>query len=188
MRVERLQREFPDDVDWAPYELHPETPPEGATIGKPTDSRRAAIAEQLQRAAAAEGLPLRRSSRLSQSRLSLEAGEFARDAGGEHFSRYHAALFRAYFVDERDVGDRAEILRLGDEAGLDAARLDEALTSRAYAPRVDAWTRWAHGRGIYSTPTIIFDDRFALVGAQEYTVFADVTRRLLARKAAESGG
>lgn len=186
MRVERLQREFPVDVDWVPFELHPETPSEGVRVATTVDGQRAAASNHLRQLAAAEGLTMRRSGRLSNSRLALEAGEFARDAGKTLFSRFHQALFHAYFAEGRDIGAHDELLSLADAGGLDAAQLAEALTSRAYAARVDACIGWAHERGVYSTPTVIFEDRLALPGAQEYAMFADITRRLLARKAAEA--
>lgn len=186
MRVERLSREYPIDIDWVPFELHPQTPLEGTSYAAPPGSQRAAMGDYLKKLAAAEGLTLQRGGRISNSRLALEAGEFARAAGAEQFGRFHRALFRAYFEAGRDLGERAELLRLGAEALLDEEALALALDGRSFAPRVDAWTAWARERGIASTPTFVFDNRFALTGAQDDTVFADITRRMLARKAAEA--
>lgn len=184
-RIERLQREFPIDVIWAPYELHPETPPEGTPLAAAPGSRRAAMQALLMQIAADEGIELASPRRLSNSRLALEAAEYARDQSPDAFEMLHRALFRAYFVEGRDLGEPETVLALGEAAGLDRAALAKALEERRYAAQVDAWVGWAREHGIGGTPTFLFDGRFALTGAQEYLVFADIARRLLARKASE---
>jgi predicted DsbA family dithiol-disulfide isomerase len=184
-RIERLQREFPIDVIWAPYELHPETPPEGTPLAAAPGSRRAAMQALLMQIAADEGIALASPRRLSNSRLALEAAEYARDQSPDTFETLHRALFRAYFVEGRDLGEPETVLALGEAAGLDRAALAKALEERRYAAQVDAWVGWAREHGIGGTPTFLFDGRFALTGAQEYLVFADIARRLLARKAGE---
>ena len=57
-------------------------------------------------------------SRLSNSRMSLEASEYARDAG--RFDSFHGRIFRAYFTETRDIGDLDVLLELAQEEGLDA--------------------------------------------------------------------
>lgn len=182
MRVERLQREFPVDVDWVPFELHPDTPVEGTQFSVPAGSQRAAAADYLKQLAAEAGLTMQRGGRVSNSRLALEAAEFARDAGPDAFHAFHHAVLRAYFEDGRDIGPAAELQRIAGDAGLDAAALGLALEDRRYAARVDAFTAWARENGIHSTPSFVFDSRMLLPGAQDYSVFADVATRLLARK------
>jgi hypothetical protein len=49
-----------------------------------------------------------------------------------------------------------------------------------------ARSAWAQERAISITLTLAIDNRFASVGSQDYTVFAAVSRRLLARKASEA--
>ncbi len=182
MRVEQLQREFPVDVDWVPFELHPETPPEGKAIDSAPNGRRAAVYEHLRRLAAEAGLEMKQKRFVSNSRLALEAGEFARAAGPRRFDAFHRALLHAYFEEARDIGNPEILLEVAREAGLDAEALRTALAERRYAAEVDDWTAWAQANGITGTPAFIFNNRFLMVGAQDYAVFADVARRLLARE------
>lgn len=170
------------DVDWLPFELHPDTPPEGTRFEAPPGSQRAAAGDYLKQLAAEAGLTMRRGGRLSNSRLSLEAGEFARDAGPAAFDAYHHAVLRAYFEESRDIGPVDELQRIAAGAGLDADALGEALADRRYAPRVDGFSTWARENGIHSTPSFVFDNRVLVPGAQEFAVFADLATRLLARK------
>jgi len=182
VRVEQLQREFPVDVDWVPFELHPETPPEGRVIDPASSGRRAAVHEHLQRLAAEAGLEMKQKRFVSNSRLALEAGEFARAAGPEVFNALHRALLHAYFEEAQDIGDRQTLLAVARGAGLDTEALSAALSDQRYAAEVDDWTAWAQTNGITGTPAFVFNNRFLMVGAQDYEVFADVARRLLARE------
>ena len=179
MRVERLGREFDIEVEWRPYELHPEIPPEGIDRSGKPEGRRAASYEHLRELAEEAGLRFRQPSRVANSPRSLEAAEFAREQGA--FAPYHRALFDAYFGEGRDIGDAAVLAELGAANGLDADALSEALASRRYASLVDERTEEARSWGVTGTPTVIFENgeaRFPVVGAQEYAVFENIARRM----------
>jgi predicted DsbA family dithiol-disulfide isomerase len=182
-RVERLQREFPVDVEWRPFELHPETPATGANIlgrlGNP--ARAAAYALNIVTLAGESGLTVRMPPVVANSHLALEAAEFAREHGG--FDALHPALFRAYFSEGRDLGDADALCAIARSCGVDDQRLRQALADRTYAARIDDITRGAREDEVVSTPTLIYEGGFRLVGAQDYAVFASVTQRLLARRA-----
>ena len=182
-RVERLRREFAVAVDWRPFELHPETPRTGARLDGRLggEARARAFRDHIGQLAAASGLTLRIPAVIANSHLALEAAEFAREHGG--FEAYHAALFRAYFEQGRDIGDAETLCEVAREAGVDDQGLRQALSDEQYAVAVDAITASAREDEVVSTPTFIFSGGFRLVGAQEYEVFASVTRRLLARAA-----
>ena len=83
-RIERLEREFPVDVEWRPFELHPETPRSGfdlsARLGGSPRAR--AYAENIVALAAESELTIRMPRAVANSHLALEAAEFAREHGG----------------------------------------------------------------------------------------------------------
>lgn len=172
MRVERLQHDYQVQVEWSPFELHPETPAEGRERQPRPGPNRA------EEAAAAAGLVLRSPPVIANSRLALEASEFAREAGSEVFDRFHRAIFRAYFEEGRNIGDPDVLTEIARDTGLDGDALREALTDRRYRELVDEGIQWAADSGLTSTPTFIFDDRLAIVGAQEYDLFENVMERL----------
>lgn len=116
---------------------------------------------------------------VANSHLALEAAEFARERGG--FDAYHRGLFRAYFEQARDIGDPEVLCDLARETGVDDQHLRDALGERHYAALVDRMTDEARADEVLSTPTYVFSGGFRLVGAQDYEVFASVTRRLLER-------
>jgi len=190
VRVEQLREEFPLDVEWRPYELRPGTPPEGILLervagGGAYTSQYLAYVEE---AAAQAGIRMKRRAILPNSRPSLEAAEFAREAG--RFEPLHRALFRAYFEEGEDIGDEKVLARLAGECGLDAASLVAAFQEHRYETLVDEKVRWAYEQNLGGVPAFIFyprgssreTDGFVVVGAQEYEVFKDVTERILRRQ------
>jgi predicted DsbA family dithiol-disulfide isomerase len=193
VRVEQLQKEFPLDVEWRPFELRPGTPAEGIPMervlgrGRYTSDYLASLDDAAVRA----GIHMKPRTILPNSRLSLEAAEFAREAG--RFEPLHRALFRAYFEDGKDIGDEAVLTRLAGECGLDAGALAAALRERRHEKLVDEKVRWAYQQNLGGVPAFIFyppgspreGDGFVLVGAQDYDVFKDIAARILRRGLAE---
>jgi len=86
-------------------------------------------------------------------------------------------LFRAYFTEGRNVADRATLVELGREIGLDARELEQALESGAFRNEVNADIEEARQLGISGVPFFVFDRRFAVSGAQPVELFADVLER-----------
>ncbi len=187
-RVDRLQLEFPVDVEWRPFELHPETPRDGARLaGRLGSSRRAAAyAQNIIGLARDSAITMQMPEVVANSHLALEAAEFAREHGG--FDAYHRALFAAYFEHGSNVGDREVLCDIARIAGVDDQGLRQALADGHYAPVIDRITAAARDDEELSTPTFIFDGGFRLTGAQDYNVFESITSRLLAKRAREAGG
>ena len=180
-RIERLQAQFGIDVEWRPFELHPETPRGGARLfGRLGSEERArAYGENIVALAAESDIAMAMPALVANSHLALEAAEFAREHGG--FARYHRALFHAYFADARDIGDADVLCDVARDAGVDDQGLRQALADERYRERIDAVTAAAREEEVVSTPTFIFSSGFRIVGAQEYRLFESVTRRLIER-------
>jgi predicted DsbA family dithiol-disulfide isomerase len=189
-RIDRLQREFPVDVEWRPFELHPETPTTGADLrGRLGDRERVrAYTQNIINLARESGIDMRMPVVVANSHRALEAAECAREGGGaESVEAYHRALFHASFVEARDIGDIDVLCDIARASGVDDQRLRQALADETYRQRIDDITNAARADEILSTPTFIYEGGFRLTGAQDYAVFESVTRRLLARRAAPGG-
>jgi predicted DsbA family dithiol-disulfide isomerase len=135
-----------------------------------------ALYRNLRASGAAFGIGFGNVTLLSNSRMSLEAGEFARDRG--KFEAYHEAIFNMYFTQARDIGVWDAVREAAEAAGLDAAELKEALDEGRYTPLIAAVTNEAHRSGINSAPTFIIDGRYAIIGAQPMEVFRDALTRI----------
>ncbi len=113
-----------------------------------------------------EGLPFNAERNMSyNSRLAQELSKWAESRGkGDEI---HDALFRAYFVDVRNIGKADVLAQIAAENGLPADEATEVLLSRKYKSAVDEdWKRCA-AYGVNAVPTFLAG-RYLMVGAQPY--------------------
>jgi predicted DsbA family dithiol-disulfide isomerase len=158
-------------------EIHPETPPEGVLLsvrlpGIDWDG----MYQKLRRSGAPYGITFGDVKLLSNSRLSLEAGEFARDHG--RFDQFHEAIFRAYFTAARDIGRMDVILDAARSAGLDAEALQAALNKGLYRDRLQAAQKESERYEVTGVPAFIIEDHYKIVGAQPLEVFRETLQRM----------
>lgn len=92
------------------------------------------------------------------------------------------ALYKAYFEDGRDIGERAELLALAAETGLDADAIATALAGEAATAEVLAEAEWARTHSISGVPFFVINGRYGVSGAQP----PDVLRRFLDQIVAEA--
>ncbi|MFH0916616.1 MAG: DsbA family protein [bacterium] len=179
--VDKLKQEFPLEDTWVSYEIHPETPPEGVLLERLFGPGVRQGQESQRRRCVELGLPFEGPRILSNSRLVVEASEFARDAGKHPL--FHRAALVAYFAHSRDIGDIEVLSELAADIGLDTAALRQDLAAGRYAGRRTAAGDEARGLGITGVPTFIFPGGTRVVGAQSLDDF----RRLLDGFPAEEG-
>ncbi len=177
-RVDRMVREFAVEVEWVPFELHSDTPPEGEERDKSKRPYPPGYRERLYALAQADGLPMQSNTVRANGHKALEAAEWARSKGRDTFDAVHRALFRAYFADAKNISTSDQVIGALDAAGVEVDGLRAALDAGAFRAQVDEYTQLARQNGISSTPTFIFEDRFIVPGAQDWAVFQDVLTRL----------
>ncbi len=92
-------------------------------------------------------------------------------------------LLRAYFYDGIDIGDPEALADLAAGEGFDADDVRAFLDSDRGTAEVAAELRGAADRGVTAVPTFVFNDAWAVPGAQEPETYA----RVLAKMAANAG-
>ena len=112
----------------------------------------------------------------SNSYISLQAAEFARENGDEW--RFHRRMFKAYFEDLENIGDLDTVVRIGADAGLDEAELRKALVEGTFRESVDAGIDWSRGIGVTAIPTFVFNEKYGMVGAHELPAFRQVMEQI----------
>lgn len=159
------------------FPLHPDTPEGGKSLeelfrGRNIDVQTAHA--RLQALMDAEGLAYGRRTHTYNSRLAQEVAKWAETRpGGEAI---HDALFKAYFVDCRNIGDAAVLVDVARSVGLPADEAVDVLKNRRYRTDVDA--DWAKSReyGVTGVPTFISGSR-GVVGAQPYEALVQLLRQ-----------
>ena len=184
MRIEKLRTEHNVTIEWVHFPLHPETPAEGQSLddlfrGRNVD--RKAMHAQMKARMDAEGLPYGERSMTYNSRVAQELGKWAdTQPGGEAI---HDALFRAYFVEARDISRPDVLLEIVKAVGLpvDAAR--QVIEQRTFKAAVDADWKLSREYGITGVPTFVAG-RYGVVGAQPY----EALEALVQKARSDEGG
>jgi predicted DsbA family dithiol-disulfide isomerase len=171
--VDKLKQEFDLSVEWLAFEIHPDTPQAGmllSTLFPQLDTEN--MFRYLRDMAAPYGITFADISRISNSRLSLEASEFAKEHGS--FDQFHQALFQAYFSQGLDIGDLEVLSQIGNDSGLDRDALTQTLQAGTYRPRIEKMRKEAVRLGVNAAPTFFIEDRDRIVGARPIEVFRKI--------------
>src|SRR5207237_8696137 len=127
------------------FPLHPETPAEGRSMAELYAGRNVdpeATYARMKGLMDAEGLPYGRRTHTYNSRLAQELGKWAdTQPGGEAL---HDALYRAYFVEARDISRPEVLLEIAGQIGLPVEAARQVLEQRTFRDAVDA--DWALSR------------------------------------------
>ncbi|RZK10045.1 MAG: DsbA family oxidoreductase, partial [Hymenobacter sp.] len=83
-------------------------------------------------------------------------------------------LFAAYYLEGRDLNELDTLANLAAEIGLDAAAATQALAAGTYANEVRRDEYEAQQIGVRGVPFFVFEDKYAVSGAQPSEVFAEV--------------
>ncbi len=161
-------------VKFVHFPLHPDTPQEGKSLEALFAGRGYDIAKmqaQMRARMAAEGLPYGERTMTFNSRLAQELAKWAEaQPGGEAI---HDALFRAYFVDGKNIGDPDVLVSIAASAGLDANHAREAIEKRSHKAAVDADWEKSRRYGVTGVPTFVLGER-GVVGAQPYEALEEL--------------
>jgi predicted DsbA family dithiol-disulfide isomerase len=120
-RLQRVGERFPLHIHWRFLEIHPNNPPEGqplSALGYPAEQW-AQMTANVERMAREDGLPLAPRTFTTNSRRALLLGQAVLDRRPERFPGLHQAIFEAYFVDGRNIGDPDVLASLAQQHGVD---------------------------------------------------------------------
>jgi predicted DsbA family dithiol-disulfide isomerase len=182
-RFEQALAQASQDVEvliaWRPYQLNPEMPAEGmdrkaylaTKFGG--DARADEIYQRVRDAGASAGIDFnfagmqRTPNTINAHRVIGLAGRAGKqDAVVE-------ALFRAYFLDGRDIGDTDVLAAVAASAGFEEKVVRDYLAGRDDVERVGSEDAMARKMGIQGVPCFIFNRKYAISGAQEPAVFLE---------------
>ena len=113
---------------------------------------------------------------LSNSRLALEAAEYARDMG--KFESFHETIFRYYFTEAYDIGSIDVIKSVAIEIGLNTDDTMKAISEKRYRSVLDEARKEGEKINLTGVPTFIINGEYKIVGAQPLEVFKDVFSKM----------
>lgn len=183
-RVAWLRRQLGAHVEWFPYHLHPEYPPDGIARSVLVARYGDHFANAVREMALQADLPFApHPERVPNTRKALELSEWARAQSPDAHERLHDRVMDAYWKEGRDITWWDELEVCAADAGLDAAEGRRAVEAGEFVEAVDAWTHWAQSRGITAIPAFVFAERLLVSGAVPHDVLeraAEETRRAMA--------
>jgi predicted DsbA family dithiol-disulfide isomerase len=175
--VERLKDEHNVEVEWRPFYLYLDTPPEGKELPDHVKRARAnGSEERLKQIADLYNMDFESTKRIYNTRLAHEATEYAREHGKGN--EFHKVLFRKVYAEGEDPSQWEVLRSTADEVGLNADEMQREVESEKYTANVADQVRWAYQIGVTGVPTYVINNRYAIIGAQPYEVFKDVLSRI----------
>lgn len=164
--------------------MHPETPAEGKSLAELFAGRDISeVKKRLQDLMAEAGLPYGNRTHTFNSRLAQELGKWAdTQKGGDQI---HDLLYRAYFVDNVNIGDVDELVKIAAAAGLDEDAARRVIDERQFEAEVDEDWKLSRSIGVTGVPTF-YANEMAVVGCQPYDVLEKFVKHLLAEQQSAS--
>jgi predicted DsbA family dithiol-disulfide isomerase len=172
VRTEQLRKDYDIEVRWLAFPLHRDTPEDGVTLeelfsGSSVDIK--GIIQRLKRVADGLGLPLTEQKRTYNTRLAQELAKWAEYKGNG--DQFHEAVFRAYFVANKNIGKADVLVDVAESLGLPGEEARSVIESRTFREAVDSdWSR-SRALGIRAVPAFVVNGR-EVTGFQPYDVLA----------------
>lgn len=170
-------------IFWCPFELNPDMPKEGIerSIYRSRKfgslERSEQLDAQVKEAAAGEGLDFRYDL-IKRTPNTFDAHRLIWAAAGPRQDALMEAIFRAYFCEGRDIGDRAVLAELAPAGGIESARARSFLDGEGGRPEVGHDLMVAKRAGLSGVPAFVAEGRLLFSGAQAPEVMASVLARL----------
>ena len=196
LAIAEVQDEVGVDLNWRPYRLNPDYPPEGVDQKKALEQKLGG-AERV-----AQGhkmlTDLGRDVGIKFDFDAIKIGPNTLDAhrlihwavteSREKQDKVVDALFKANFEEGRNVGDHAVLLDIAEKAGLDRSVISTLLASDADRDLIIGEIDAAQKIGVNGVPFFIFDQQYAVSGAQTPDVLASALRDIAKMKAEARAG
>jgi predicted DsbA family dithiol-disulfide isomerase len=178
-------------VRWHPFELNPAMPPEGQNLTEhitekygSTPAQSAQNRKRLTDLGAALGIAFNFTddSRIVNTFAAHQLLDWAQEHGLQHPLKI--ALFAAHFTQGRDVSLADVLVDVAASVGLDKTQAAEVLESGSHAEATRARQQFWTSRGISGVPSMVFDGKYLLTGAQGADAYAQMLMKVLAEKEA----
>lgn len=90
---------------------------------------------------------------------------------------FEELLFKAYFTDGANIADKETLMQLALETGLAKEEIETVLNSEAYSQDVKQDIAESQSLGITGVPFFVFDEKYAVSGAQHSETFLNALQK-----------
>lgn len=179
-------------IEWHPFQLNPEMPREGISRSAYVEAKfggvegvkraNAPVLEHAERAGIEMNLDAiqRSPNTLDAHRLIMWAGIEGRQTA------IVSSLFRAYFVEGRDIGDQDTLADIADACGMDASVVLRLLATDEDTQTIRDKDTSAREMGVNSVPTFIVASQHAVPGAQPSELWLKVMDEIIEQRAEDA--
>ncbi|AJE47257.1 DsbA family oxidoreductase [Celeribacter indicus] len=191
-RLDRALEARPDHpfaIQWHPFQLNPDMPPEGMDRRRYLEAKFGG-AERARTAYAplveilVKEQPKADLAAITRTPNTLDAHRLIHWAGIEgRQTPMVAALYRAYFQEGRDIGDSEVLCELAAQVEMDPEAVRRLLASGADREEIGRRDAHARERGVNAVPLYIVGNRHAVEGAQPTDLWLRVIDELAGREA-----
>ncbi len=156
-------------IEWLPFDLHPEYPPEGIAREE-LERRYPASMHEAVRGMHEDAQMVYNPNpdRVPNTRRALELIEWARGRGAHE--ALHQRVMDAYWTEGRDITGWDVLADCVRDVGLDPDEARAEVDAGAFRDRVTASTQTAQRLGVSGVPAFVFDGRLLVSGAQPHEV------------------
>jgi len=194
--IELVGDELGVDVTFRPYQLNPDHPPEGVDHqkhlaaklgGKDAMDRGHAMLKGL---GAQDGIAFDFDAikigpnTLNAHRLIL----WALQEGKDVHDLVTTLLFKANFEQGRNIGDKAVLVDIAGQAGMDREAISRLLDTDADVDTVKGEINQAQRMGVSGVPFFIIDGKYGISGAQSVEVLAGALKDIASKQADSAAG
>jgi predicted DsbA family dithiol-disulfide isomerase len=180
----------PHEIQWHPFELNPQMPPEGQNMREHIMEKYGSTAEQSERsrqqmAELGESLGFEfawtEESRMHNTFNTHQLLQWANTQGRMHDLKQ--ALFAAHFTEQRNLSDTAVLADVAAGIGLDRAEAEAVLEDQRFAEDVRREEQFWQQQGITGVPAVVFDRKHLVTGAQGVDNYRSILKQLAEMRA-----
>lgn len=177
------------EVEWHPYQLNPEMPPDGMDRREYLEAKfggRAGaidVYSRIAEAAEAAGIVVN-FEKIARTPNTIDAHRLIHWAGLEGVqSAVVNKLFQGYFVDGKDISDHQTLIDIAVSAGIDGGMIAKLLSQDADKDGIRQRDAYAREKGVRGVPCFIVDNHYVVQGAQDTDLWQRLIDEINARPA-----
>ena len=159
------------EIRWHPFQLNPDLNPEGMAradyVKQKFGDRSGDVYARVKAVGLSVGIDFNFDGIARQPNTLIPHALIGVAEPGAEQNRLVQALFEAYFIQNLDLTRAESLAQVARQAGIDEARITEALSDRGLHAQVAQADGQARAMGVTGVPFFIFNGEFAISGAHE---------------------